>query len=53
MDMIFDAADGEGLHAVLASYAAHIGPQARFQFWRDYFLAVFGAKDVMHVEANV
>ncbi len=53
MGMIFDAADGEGFHVVLAGDAAHLRPQACFKLRRNNFLAMLGAENVMHVNADV
>lgn len=45
--MILDAADGEGLHPVVAGDAAEVGPEAILEISVDRAATLFGAEDVV------
>jgi len=48
VDVVFDAADGEGGHVVFASDSADVGPKARGDVGGDEGLAMFGGEDAVH-----
>ena len=51
--VILHAADGEGLHAVIASDAAEVGPKAGLEIGVDGAPAFFGAEDAVIEGTNV
>ncbi len=51
--MIYHSTHGNRLHSILASDAAEIGSEARFEFWINEGEPFFGAKDTMHEIADV
>jgi hypothetical protein len=53
VDVVFDAADGEGLHVVLASDASQIGPEACLEVGVDELAALFGREDDVVEGADV
>jgi len=52
VDVIFNAADGQCLHAIVPSDAAHIRPKTQSQVLRDEEATAFRAEDTMKQAAG-
>ena len=50
MDVVFRAADGKHLHAVIARYAREVVPQPRLVVGANELHALFGAEDNVEME---
>ncbi len=48
MNVIFDAANRQHFHFVLAGNASKIWPEALLQLWSNESAPLFGAKNAMH-----
>ena len=53
MDVVFYAADGQGLHAVFARNAADVSPKALLNIGRNYLAPLLGREDAMKQRGTV
>ena len=53
MDMVFHAADFDGLHLVLTRNATQKRPEPVAEGWRDKTPALLGAENAMEIGTNV
>ena len=49
VDVVFGSADSQHIYVMVLGDACEIGPDTRLQFLHDYFAAILGAKDYVHV----